>query len=184
MNLSVKKMIRLLRLPRNYLASSQGTSLFASSYTATARLLHLRDTAYSQVTREQIIRFNWEPKKQMRLVEDLIQKRLDRATEARAKILNAREDVAYRDQEQRMEVANEALNLIRLLGNACVSCFFAADKNKAREEELERVYGFASSYLASVTTNHQQVTANRDFQSRAAVQAAADRLTNPTNQCP
>jgi hypothetical protein len=128
------------------------------------------------LTRHQIIRFDWEPKKQMRLGEDLIQKRLDRATEARAKILNAREDTAYRDQEQRMEVANEALNLIRLLGNACVSCFFAADKKKAREQELERVYGFASSYLSSLTTNNQSLTTSPDFESRDALQAAADRL--------
>ena len=128
------------------------------------------------LTREQIIGFHWEPKKQMKFGEDLIQKRLDRATEARAKILSAREDVAYRDQEQRMAVADEALNLIRLVGDACVSCFFAADKTKAREQELERVFAFASSYLSSLTTNHQSPTAPPDFQSRAALQSAADRL--------
>jgi hypothetical protein len=128
------------------------------------------------LTREQIIRFNWEPKKQMRLGEDLIQKRLDRATEARAKILNAREDVAYRDQEQRLEIANEALNLIRLFGNACVSCFFVTDKKKAREEELERTYSLASDYLVSITTNSHQLTSNIDFQSREALKSTADRL--------
>lgn len=128
------------------------------------------------LTREQIIGFHWEPKKQKKFGEDLIQKRLDRATEARAKILSAREDVAYRDQEQRMSVANEALNLIRLVGDACVSCFFAADKNKAREDELERIFGLASSYFSSLTTNNQQLTTTVDFQSRAALQTAAERL--------
>ncbi len=105
------------------------------------------------LTREQIIGFHWEPKKQKKFGEDLIQKRLDRATEARAKILSAREDVAYRDQEQRMETANEALNLIRLVGDACVSCFFAADKIKAREGDLDRIFGFASSYISSLSSN-------------------------------
>jgi hypothetical protein len=128
------------------------------------------------LTREQIIGFNWEPKKQKKFGEDLIQKRLDRATEARAKILSAREDVAYRDQEQRMAVANEALNLIRLVGDACVSCFFSSDKVKSREEELDRVFGLASSYFASLNPNQQSQTANVDFQSRAALQSAADRL--------
>lgn len=90
------------------------------------------------------------------------------------KILSAREDVAYRDQEQRMAVANEALNLIRLVGDA-VSCFFAADKNKAREKELECVFGLASSYFSSLTTSSQQPTTKIDFQS-PALQAAADRL--------
>jgi hypothetical protein len=129
------------------------------------------------LTREQIIRFDWEPKKQMRLGEDLIQKRLDRATEARAKILNAREDAAYRDQEERMALANESLNLIRLLGDACVSCFFTADKKKAREQELERVYGLASSYFSSLTT-----TVN--YESRFALQAAADRLKAGSHPVP
>ncbi len=128
------------------------------------------------LTREQIIGFHWEPKKQKKFGEDLIQKRLDRATEARAKILSAREDVAYRDQEQRMAVANESLNLIRLVGDACVSCFFAADKTKAREEELDRVFGLASSYFSSLITNNQSLSTNVDFQSRAALQSAADRV--------
>ncbi|MBL8872774.1 MAG: hypothetical protein JNK90_23545 [Planctomycetaceae bacterium] len=128
------------------------------------------------LTREQIIGFHWEPKKQKKFGEDLIQRRLDRATEARAKILSAREDVAYRDQEQRMAVANEALNLIRLVGDACVSCFFAADKSKAREDELERVFGLASSYLSSLASSNQSLTTIPDFQSRAALQTASERL--------
>jgi hypothetical protein len=128
------------------------------------------------LTREQIIGFHLEPKKQKKFGEDLIQKQLDRATEARSKILSAREDVAYRDQEQRMAVANEALNLIRLVGDACVSCYFATDKNKAREEELERVFAFASSYFSSLTSRKQQQSSSIDFQSRAALKAASDRL--------
>jgi hypothetical protein len=136
------------------------------------------------LTREQIIGFHWEPKKQMKFGEDLIQKRLDRATEARAKILSAREDVAYRDQEQRMAVADEALDLIRLVGDACVSCFFAADKTKAREQELERVFGLASSYFSSLSPNNQSQTTTVDFQSRAALQAAADRLKSAPHPIP
>ncbi len=76
------------------------------------------------LTREQIIGFHWDRKKFKTLLNEPIQKRLDRATEARAKILNAREDVPYKDQEQRLAVADEALDLIRTLGDACVSCFF------------------------------------------------------------
>ncbi|MCD0458645.1 hypothetical protein LOC72_04095 [Roseiconus lacunae] len=102
------------------------------------------------LTREQIIGFHWDRKKFKTLLNEPIQKRLDRATEARAKILNAREDVQYRDQEQRLKVADDAIGLIRTLGDACVSCFFAESKKKAREEEADRVYGLASSYLSSI----------------------------------
>ena len=40
------------------------------------------------LTRQQIIGFHWNPRKQKKFGEDQIQKRLDRASEARAKILN------------------------------------------------------------------------------------------------
>jgi hypothetical protein len=136
------------------------------------------------LSREQIIGFHWEPKKQKKFGEDLIQKRLDRATEARAKILGAREDVAYRDQEQRMAVANEALQLIRLVGDACISCFFAADKSKAREDELELVFGLACSYFSIHTHSNQSLTTIPDFQSRTALQTAADRLKSGPHPVP
>ncbi|MCF7963403.1 MAG: hypothetical protein K9M08_21905, partial [Pirellula sp.] len=136
------------------------------------------------LTREQIIGFHWEPKKQKKFGEDLIQKRLDKATSARAKILNAREDVAYRDQQQEMKLADDSLDLIRLVGNACVSCFFAAGKDKAREQELERVFVLASSYVSSLTTNNQSLATTFDFESRAALESAADRLKSVTSPVP
>lgn len=101
------------------------------------------------LTRRQIIGFHWEPKKQKQLGEDLIQRRLDRATEARVKILNAREDVPYRDQEQRLAVADEALNVARMTGDACVSAFFAGSKKKEREERCDELFGKVSDWYAS-----------------------------------
>jgi len=101
------------------------------------------------LTRQQIIGFHWEPKKQKQFGEDLIQKRLDRATEARAKILNAREDVPYRDQEQRLALADEALNVVRMTGDACVSAFFAESKPKAREARCEDLFQAVRDWYAS-----------------------------------
>ncbi len=101
------------------------------------------------LTRQQIIGFHWEPGKQKKFGEDLIQKRLDRATEARAKILNAREDVPYRDQEQRLAVADEALNVVRLTGDACVSAFFAGSKPKERERRCNELFQQVSDWYAS-----------------------------------
>ena len=72
------------------------------------------------LTREQIIGFHWDRKKFKTLLNEPLQKRLDRATEERAKILNAREDVPYRDQEAKLQRADTALDLIRTIGNACV----------------------------------------------------------------
>ena len=118
------------------------------------------------LTRRQIIGFHWEPKKQKQFGEDLIQKRLDKATEARAKILNAREDVPYRDQESRLALADEALDVVRLTGDACVSAFFdpfmsrkalvagasgreKTPTNRDREARCEELFGQVSDWYAS-----------------------------------
>ena len=122
------------------------------------------------LTREQIIGFHWEPKLQKKFGEELIQKRLDKATEARVKILSAREDVPYRDQEQRMAVADDALNLIRMVGDACVSAFFAGDKKKAREDRCQELYDISSEYLASLKGS------TIDFAARDLLAQASDSL--------
>ena len=92
----------------------------------------------------------------MKFGEDQIQKRLDRATESRAKILNAREDVPYRDQEKRLRLADDALDLIRTVGDACVSAFFAESKKKGREEEVSDCKALlpTTSPPAKLTTNN------------------------------
>ena len=122
------------------------------------------------LTRQQIIGFHWEPGKQKKFGEDLIQKRLDRATEARAKILNAREDVAYRDQESRLAIADEALNVVRLTGDACVSAFFAGTKKKEREDRCEDLF-------ADVTQHYQNIKDGKfDTEVRGRIFSAAQNM--------
>ena len=99
------------------------------------------------LSRDQIISFHWKPKKQTTFGEQLIQHRLDRATEARAKILNAREDASYRDQQQKLALAEEALSTIRLLGDACISAFFSGKNKRDREERVDQLAGIAGAYL-------------------------------------
>jgi len=130
------------------------------------------------LTREQIIGFHWDIKKQKKFGEDLIQKRLDRAIESRAKILNAREDVPYKDQERRLSAADEALDVIRMLGDACVSCFFAESKKKAREDEVDRVFVLAQIWLESFRTD------KADVESRHSLFKAAARLCDSPLEYP
>ncbi|MBB3205482.1 hypothetical protein FHS27_001282 [Rhodopirellula rubra] len=130
------------------------------------------------LSREQIIGFHWEPKKQKKFGEDLIQRRLDRATEARAKILNAREDVAYRDQEQKMALAEEALSGIRLLGDACVSAFFAGKKKKEREDRVDQLFGIASAHLEKLKEG------KLDHELRKSLETAAKSLQEGEHPIP
>jgi hypothetical protein len=130
------------------------------------------------LTRQQIIGFHWEPSKQKKFGEDLIQKRLDRATEARAKILNAREDVAYRDQESRLAQADEALNVVRLTGDACVSAFFAGSKKKEREDRCEDLF-------TDVTQHYQNIKDGKlDMDVRGRIAAAAESLRSGEHPLP
>ncbi len=120
------------------------------------------------LTRKQIIGFHWEPKKQKQFGEDLIQKRLDRATEARAKILNAREDVPYRDQEQRLALADEALNVVRLTGDACISAFFAGKKAKEREKLCEELFQDVARHFQALKEEKFDVESRRRIANAAA----------------
>lgn len=120
------------------------------------------------LTRKQIIGFHWEPKKQKQFGEDLIQKRLDRATEARAKILNAREDVPYRDQEQRLALADEALNVVRMTGDACVSAFFAGKNAKEREKLCEELFLDVARHFQALKDEKFDVETHRRITSAAA----------------
>jgi hypothetical protein len=119
------------------------------------------------LTRKQIIGFHWEPKKQKQFGEDLIQKRLDRATEARAKILNAREDVPYRDQEQRLALADEALNVVRMTGDACVSAFFAGKKAKEREKLCDELFLDVARHFQALKEDKFDIESHRRIASSA-----------------
>jgi hypothetical protein len=130
------------------------------------------------LTRQQIIAFHWEPTQQRRIGEELIQRRLDRATEERVKILNAREDAAYRDQEQRLALANEALEVIRLTGDACVSAFFSAAKAKDREARCNDLF-------QDVSIHFQNLKAGKvEPEIRQRLQQAADSLRSGEHPIP
>ena len=107
------------------------------------------------LTADQIAGFTWElkPSKKKRgegvTFMSNIQSRLEKATDYRKKILDAREDSPYRDQEQRMALADEALSLPRLIGDACISAFFSEDKKKAREERRDVLFAFLTDWFQS-----------------------------------
>jgi hypothetical protein len=88
------------------------------------------------LTREQIACFSWlRPKKdqQLSLIRELLDKRIKAATSYRREILEAGDLVLPALKGQKLKLADEALTEIRLIGDAVVAAFFAADKDKARE---------------------------------------------------
>jgi len=107
------------------------------------------------LTAEQIAAFTWDLKPGKKkgsggvTFKANIQSRLEQATDYRKKILDAREDAPYRDQEQRMALADEALLLPRLIGDACIAAFFSEGKKKARETRRDELFGKLTDWLQS-----------------------------------
>lgn len=99
------------------------------------------------LTRKQIASFNWAPAEQQSFLEAEIRKRIDRATQYRRRILDARDNVSYAQLSQELSSADDALNLARMVGDAAIAAFFGGDKPKKREETRRRVQSLVEADL-------------------------------------
>ena len=99
------------------------------------------------LTRKEIASFDWAPGEQQSFLEDEIRERIDRATQYRQRILDARDNVSYANLAQELSSSDEALNLPRMVGDAAIGAFFAADKPKAREEARRRMQALVEADL-------------------------------------
>lgn len=87
------------------------------------------------LTPAQIAAANWdEAKPGLPLFRQLVRERVAEAETARAEIQSAPDDTARAIQEARHRHIEDRLSPIRLMGDAVLSAFFAADKVKAREK--------------------------------------------------
>lgn len=88
---------------------------------------------------KQISSLHWEPQKQLPLVADRLAKAIDRANASRREILNAGDFLSPQLKSQKLEVADDALSSARLIGDAVIACFFAADKATKRTLALKQL---------------------------------------------
>jgi len=99
------------------------------------------------LTRKQIASFDWAPAVQQSFLEAEIRTRIDRATQYRRRILDARDNVSYAQLSQELSSADGALNLARMIGDAVIAAFFEGDKPKQREEVRRRMQSLVESDL-------------------------------------
>jgi hypothetical protein len=98
--------------------------------------------------KEQIRRFHWkEGVQQMMAGQELLVQRIDAATRARQEIIDAGDDMPFLLKQQKLAVADEALNLVRFAGNLAVAAFFAEDKDRKREAKRDELLAELSEYL-------------------------------------
>lgn len=99
------------------------------------------------LTRKQIASFHWAPAAQQSFLEDELRKRIERVTQYRQRILDARDDLPYEQLSQELAAADDALNLPRMIGDAVIAAFFAGDKVKQREEKRRRMQSLVDADL-------------------------------------
>ena len=87
------------------------------------------------LTTAQIAAANWdESKPGLPLFRQLVRDKVAKAMQGRAEIQNAPDDTMRAIQEARHRNLESEVSPIRMMGDAVVSAFFAADKAKAREK--------------------------------------------------
>ncbi len=62
----------------------------------------------------------------------------------------------YEQLRQCLDVAEEALSAIRLVGDASVAAFFSADKDRQREQKREEFAGYLESYLGRMKVEDRE----------------------------
>lgn len=101
------------------------------------------------LTRRQIETFTWKTEaKQGQLWEAEVRKRTAAALRERQNLLGLGDDFGTPQlKRERLEKADELLELVRFIGDAAVAAFFAVDKDKAREAKRAELAERIADYL-------------------------------------
>jgi hypothetical protein len=100
---------------------------------------------------EQIRSFHWAPEKQLPTIATLVDQVLAEVREHREAIralADDESDTAPQEKRRRLELADLALERVKLVADACLGAFFEADKAKAREEERQRRRAVVETWLS------------------------------------
>lgn len=98
------------------------------------------------LTQNQIVGFHWQPKAQKTFVQADIAQAIKLATNARREIIEADEFVHYLLKQQKLANAESALQSPRFIGDLVITAFFAADKDRQRQEKRDGLYGLLEAW--------------------------------------
>ena len=100
------------------------------------------------LTRAEISAVHWDSSKPgLPLFHDTIRQAVERAREGREAIRSAGDDVLMEAQAARYARVQDASEPARIVGDAVIAAFFAADKQRAREEERQKVESWTTGSL-------------------------------------
>jgi hypothetical protein len=94
------------------------------------------------LTRQQIADFHWLPTQARAFGQEQVEKRIERATKFRKKILEGGDFLIPEKKEEQLDLADEALKEVRFVANLVMASFFRVSTNPARlfsrDEFLQR----------------------------------------------
>lgn len=99
---------------------------------------------------DQIRAFHWAPEKQLPMVKLLVDQALVEVREHREAIhalADDESDFAQSEKRRLLELAELAMDRVKLVADACVGAFFAGDKPKSREEERKKRLRVVEAWL-------------------------------------
>src|SRR5207302_1602451 len=101
------------------------------------------------LTREGIIAMHWKPEGQRGLEEDRVRRSIDRATEFRRSILKNADAMPYALLRQQLTSAEEALQIVRFIGDVTVAAFFSGEQERARLQKRDQLLTEMRRWLQS-----------------------------------
>lgn len=108
------------------------------------------------LTRQQIADFNLLPVRERVLGQDVIERRISSASNYRKQILDAGDFVTPQLKHEKLEKADEALNLVREAGDLVIAAFFSADKDRARSQKRDELLARFTESLRDVTVSFDE----------------------------
>ncbi len=100
---------------------------------------------------KQIESFHWAPSKQTETCRVLLREALDQAVALRQELLELadHDDPVSQGEKRRLfDFAQQAIDRVRIVADACVGAFFAETKDAAREKERKRRLALVEQWLA------------------------------------
>lgn len=103
--------------------------------------------------RRQISDFHWLPVRERVLGQDVIEKRIQSASSYRKQILDAGDLISPLLKREKLELADDALDLVREAGDLVMAAFFSAEKDRLRREKRDELLGRFTESLRDVTVS-------------------------------
>jgi len=111
------------------------------------------------LTRKQLADFDWRDEPKRVLGQEVVEYRIRTATAYRKEILEADEFVSPELKRQKLDLADDALKLVRLAGDCVIAAFFAGDKDRERQTRRNQLLAAFTAPASDLAAFHTMETA-------------------------